>query len=454
MFYTFIKYAVLQLCFFYTYQKLLAIKQEKNSTTSPIITAVITALIISLIRDSFTAFVIPFMVIVITTVATFSNKITVILSLKTSILALGICYFLFLLSLFISAIVIPLLMPDNVPQPLYDSVLFTTTGILQVLLTIRLFKFRRFRNGMPFMLTNKSAASGVLLSLIILGIIYAYYTYQHTGTVFVIALATVMLAGFLILFWWQMKLTNSYIMKTKNREIEELTYELKKLQAENAELSKIIHKDNKLIPAMLMSVEKTLEMHNSSESNALIVELEKLSAERQGIIHHFTQTNKLWPSTGNLRIDSLISYMYAKAVSYGVNFDFRCNASLNHSHFPVDESIMATLIADLTENAIIASKDCSSKNVLLHLRIVENVWEIAVYDSGDTFSTDVLRSFGLRRTTTHASDGGSGIGLMTVYETLKLTHASFKITSLHNNPLYTKKVAVSFDGKFNMELSA
>ncbi len=62
------------------------------------------------------------------------------------------------------------------------------------------------------------------------------------------------------------------------------------------------------------------------------------------------------------------------------------------------------------------------------------------------FQPDTLLKIGKKRTTTHSDTGGSGIGLMTVFELIKKYNASFLIDESINNEFFAKNVSVVFDG--------
>ena len=60
-----------------------------------------------------------------------------------------------------------------------------------------------------------------------------------------------------------------------------------------------------------------------------------------------------------------------------------------------------------------------------------------------------LLKLGLELATTHKDQGGTGIGFITTFETLKETKASLVIEENHpeNDKDYTKCVSIKFDGK-------
>ena len=83
------------------------------------------------------------------------------------------------------------------------------------------------------------------------------------------------------------------------------------------------------------------------------------------------------------------------------------------------------------------------------LGIKEECFEFCIYDSGIEFQIDTLFKLGLEKATTHSDNGGTGIGFITTFETLKLCNASLIITELppiKNN--YTKSITIRFNNKF------
>ena len=72
---------------------------------------------------------------------------------------------------------------------------------------------------------------------------------------------------------------------------------------------------------------------------------------------------------------------------------------------------------------------------------------IDIYDNGVDFDVDTLSKLGLKRVTTHSDTGGSGIGFMTTFETLKKAYASLVITEFENKTPFSKSVTFRFDGE-------
>jgi phosphoglycerate-specific signal transduction histidine kinase len=108
------------------------------------------------------------------------------------------------------------------------------------------------------------------------------------------------------------------------------------------------------------------------------------------------------------------------------------------------------LLGDHIKNAIIAVQNNRNTNrsILVLLGVIEEHYQIWVYDSGIEFEVDTLLKLGLERITTHKEDGGSGIGFMTSFEILEKNKASIIIEE--NSPSsndYTKIIKIKFDGK-------
>jgi hypothetical protein len=64
------------------------------------------------------------------------------------------------------------------------------------------------------------------------------------------------------------------------------------------------------------------------------------------------------------------------------------------------------------------------------------------------FNIVMMQELGKRQTTTHKDEGGSGIGMMEVFEIVRETGASLYIEKLGGSGRgFTKRISVRFDGK-------
>ena len=265
---------------------------------------------------------------------------------------------------------------------------------------------------------------------------------------------------------WKNNITKTYLERLKEKDIAELNSTLsekeqyiRRLAEENKELSKIIHSDNKLIPAMLLSVKEfikdssSLVPASSETGTRLLNDLEQFSLHRKDILRTQDERCRSITETGSSSVDSILKYMKQKAYEMNIHFDmaFSCNmkALIDEN---ISENDLNTLLADLLENAMIATKYGDCRHVLLTVDMIEDFYSINVFDSGIPFSKEVLVNLGIKNYTTHKTEGGSGIGLVTSYELLKKYNASLAIEEfIQDSGLYTKKLSIVFTRLKTME---
>ena len=213
-------------------------------------------------------------------------------------------------------------------------------------------------------------------------------------------------------------------------------------------LSKIIHKDNKVLSALRLAVNELYSNKdgNSAELQKLLDEITHLEAERKDCLTNYEQTTKTLPKTGVFSTDMIINYLLKRATKDSIIFDVSITGDIPYMvSDAIDTYDLNTMLADLGENAIIATAHSTIKNILLIIGYRDNTAFLDIYDSGSEFDAGVIASIGKRRHTTHKDTGGSGIGLMTTYELINKYHATFEIEELYNNKLFTKRVSVLFN---------
>ena len=146
--------------------------------------------------------------------------------------------------------------------------------------------------------------------------------------------------------------------------------------------------------------------------------------------------------------DLILQYTAQKAEAESVDFQFTAAGrvkSLFDSVLSGDE--LSTVLGDLLDNALAAVRYADTKNIRLHIAAVNGSPVISVMDSGIDFAPDTIQRLGKECATTHPGDGGSGLGLMSVFDTLRRHNASFELdeTSRDREKLYTKAVLLCFD---------
>ena len=314
-------------------------------------------------------------------------------------------------------------------------------SIVSAIMIYCLFRLKRLKKGFPFLKNKQAQWIGINLSLILMlgRSIPGAAGYEWILVGFLIHICTMA-----IYFWWRYHTTMLYQQRIKEREIEKCMTEIKALSESNDFLSKVVHRDNKLIPAMYHAVDHSLS--NPMKSKALLNDLEETIQERTGMILKFQRTNKSLPSTQIERIDNILNYMLAKATENDIEFDFVLIGKIKDIAIPKQR--LDTLLADLIENAMIATSYSTYKKILVTMGCVDGYLEITIQDSGIPFEAEILAHLGVKKSTTHADTGGSGIGYVTIFEILNENKASFSITEYPPEEYgFSKSIKVRFDGK-------
>jgi len=386
------------------------------------------------------------------------------LSVVASIISFGVCLATFTFSAaFVSAFVVIFHVNSDVGSNVWvDAVEIICISIIQFSLCFLLFRIKRFKRGMPFLLQHEISDIGVYISIVLLLIVSFVANQDPSHLVMAIFVSAVFFCSMSLPIWWKNSTTKFYIEQIRKRELEnyqlalrEKEAEVVRLKTENEQFSKIIHKDNKLVPAMEMAVQSLLNATGQMEPAEWTCQAEKMmqrladmAKERKGIITDYEQSSKKLSSTKSVLLDATLSYMQNEANSLGISFGFAITAPIPFAFWrEIEEPDFNTIMADLIENAFHAVDGQELKAVLVQMGSLPNGYVLAVFDSGIYFDSVVLKNFGRKRLTTRSSSGGSGIGLMTLHEIIQKSNASFCIEEFLHISSYTKKVSICFDRK-------
>lgn len=459
---TVVKYFFVILCCFNIFIKLLRIQPQKKMNVQSLLFSLMMAFGFYFLRAS----VPPLSIIIATGLFVWFVKYLFNMPVNTCVTASVISFGMSYLAFWFATVV---MIPFNYSivfiagfKELSELIFVCGIGLIQILVTTLPFRLRRLKNGMPFLTEFGSSEVGVYISVSLLIAASFFDVNKEADIVYVIPFFFVFISGLTLVFWWRNRIAKNYIEKVKAKEIEALQNtiqekdaEIEKLKYHNDELAKIIHRDNKLIPAMAFSVREFLLNAEQDEDRkalpqkgkALLEQLEQQTKERTGIVESYEFRAKRLPLTYVPSIDGILSYMLQKAKEHQIEMDLSLSGSVKYltENF-ITEMDLKTLLADLIENAIIASKRREKKNIMVHMGIEDKCYLVEVFDSGVPFTLETLSLMGLKRTTTHADEGGSGIGIMTLFEILQRTRASLVIEEFNGHGLFTKKVSLCFDG--------
>ncbi len=371
-----------------------------------------------------------------------------------SIISMGISYCLRVVALFPSSILAYYVNLDS------DNLFFGFVILaIQLILAAIFVKIKRFRNGFTFLSDIKNAGVGLILSGVIFILMYTISPYdtpnKSIGTIFIIGML-ISLVGFFL--WIRKSLSNKYRDNLRIKEVAKFEDDIaqrdetiKKLTDSNAYLSKIVHRDNHLIGSLQYSIKDVLEnQQDLSEIKSILSDMLTMFEQRSELVLKEQAELKILPTTGVSLIDGALANMLVKANAHNISFDVSVQ---NDIHYLVNNVIsltqLETLLCDHIKDAVIAVESSNTQNgrILVNFTNKEHIYEISVSDNAHDFDVEVLAKLGVERITTHKTTGGSGIGFMTTFETLKQTGCSLIINEFENKIPFSKSIVFRFDGQ-------
>ena len=337
-----------------------------------------------------------------------------------------------------------------------DCVILIIILLIYSLLLKMICKLKRFDKGITFLKKNENNEYfGVLILNISSSLFFAFIIISNLNMNIIKALFVYIVIFSIIMFITiQKSLQLYYKQKLQEREVEEIKEELKNKDKEIEELEKEnlkLNKKNHSIAHKQKSLEYELEQmilnNQIVNGNQVKDKIENLSKEMQNetVSIELTKTNID-------EIDSMLKYMQSECIKNKIEFELQINGNIHHMvNTYIGKEDLEILIADLIKNAIIAIKHSENinKSILVRLGLIDGFYSLYVYDSGIEFEIETLKNFGIKPSTTHADDGGTGMGLMNTFDTLKKYKASLIIDE-YGKPVednFTKVIKIIFDNR-------
>ena len=394
-----------------------------------------------------------------------------------SFISLCISYSVFAISVLISSSIL-LLFSIGFAERYKQLICFVINLVLMVIPLLS----KRMRRGFDF-INNKLFSKSFFLICIMIIIMIPFLNGCRYNWVFILPVTIIYILAVFLFLYWRTSITRHYLERLSLRNIDSLNAELtektnyiKELEEDKARIEKLNHKNYKLIPAMegavmhyLDGVKSFVESNEDNpafaefaaaketdmagfidEGNRLLGELNKMLAEWEDIVHNDDiDGKKNLPVCGVTRVDYILSYMYERSLKENFVLKVDVDSELTGlTEKIITDEDLGTLIADLIENAIIATRYNNGKDILVRLGMMKKEYTIEVYDSGIPFDKEVLAKYGYEQITTHADESGSGIGMMQTYEILSKCGASLFIDEFaEGEGMYTKRISVVFNKK-------
>lgn len=378
----------------------------------------------------------------------------------SSLISFIICYSCFVISAFVCGLI---LLP-RFSVHLYQAKLIYVllSGILTLYISQLPFRFSKFKKRIKHLYNSHLTNFALTIGFLILFALSITQLFENPNNIIKLIPFYIIFVVFLLLFLWQHFIRQYYLTKLRHLELESLRQELaekdaviEKLQANNELQARMIHKDNKLIPAMLSAVTEYLSMVDSNDrtmqehGTMLAGQLKELADERLTVLTAASEAAATLPLLHRASVDAMLSYMQKRAMQENILFEVKIHPDFEQKiEISITEPDLTHLLSDLLENAIIATKTAADRHIFVHLGILYDAAVVEVSDSGQAFEPSVYQDFGLQKHSTHLDNGGSGIGLMDIWELKKKYAASLHIYEYTGEAApFTKKISIVFDRK-------
>ena len=249
-----------------------------------------------------------------------------------------------------------------------------------------------------------------------------------------------------------------YKQKQLIKTLEETQAELKKykkdvkdLEEENLNISKkshsLVHKQKQLeykLNELLSQTETTITEKEKEKLNSSIENISKELYTEKAIIE-LTKTDI--PN-----IDDMLKYQQSKCIKNKIDFDLQISGNIHHMvNTLIPKEDLEILIADHVKDAIIAINHSNNENrsILVRLGKIDECYGIYIYDTGIEFEKETLENLGKKPSTTHADEGGTGMGFMNTFDTLRKCKASLIIKEIGkpSKDNFTKVMMIKFNNK-------
>lgn len=390
--------------------------------------------------------------------AAIKNKGNFLYAMETAFISLAGTLIILLLSVAISlpflAIVYTFYETD---AAVHDLFAWCFTTFFELIISFVIFRFRKFRCGIPRLIKKEAYETLIVLSIIIDFAVALYYlNFQDYGR-YTAPLILLTFCGIVFFVWWRKHVNSQAEMQkftktttTRDNVLQECERQNTLIVDDNKRVSAVLHRDNKFLTPIKMELAEISKSYPSdTRIKELIATMDSLLNERNELIGELHGGNSNLAKTHLFIVDSIMNYVLAKAALRNVNFAVSVEEGAvdKLKEAVLDNMSLNTLLSDLGDNAIIAASFVPEGCVEIAYKLIGGSAAICVFDNAEQFDAKVIENMGRMRITTHKEDGGSGIGLQTVLEVVHNQKATLLFDETVENEKFTKCVCVIFDGK-------
>ena len=305
--------------------------------------------------------------------------------------------------------------------------------IIYLLIIKRLVNINRVKNGITILKRNKENEyfNMIILNISWVIILFTIFISEYKKGVtekFGVGLIVSSILMFITIqkslqLYYKQKMLVKDLEETKV-ELEDKKKEVEELEKENLNFSKISHSIAHKQKSLEFKLNELSMKSEISSEIGLKDRIEKLGKELT------KETISVIGKTGIEEIDDMLKYMQSECVKNKIDFQLQISGNIYTmiNHY-IDKEELEILLADHIKNAIIAIGygDNINKSILVRLGKLDGYYGLYIYDSGIEFEIETLYKLGKIPATTHKDNGGTGMGFMNTFDTLRKHKASFVI---------------------------
>ena len=392
-------------------------------------------------------YVIISMILLIAALFSIKSKNGIGHSMIVTIFSLTINYIIFLASAFLYFLIFFIF---NIQNDYINVIVIST---IYIFLIFCFLKIKRFKKGFAFLQSKlKNEYFDIIMlniSIVVLFMVINIGNYERKLTInFVFGLVIFSILMFITIqkslqLYYKQRMLVKDLEETK-KELEDKKAEVSELEKENLNFSKISH----TIAHRQKSLEHKLEElnMNSEISNEIGARIENVTKDLK------KETPIELSKTGISVIDDMLSYMQSECVKNKIDFQLQLNGNIyTMTNHYIGKDELEILLADHIKDAIIAIgyADTVNKSILVRLGKINGIYSLYIYDSGIEFEIDTFKELGIKPSTTHKDNGGTGMGFMNTFDTLRKYKASLEIKEIGKpcKDNFTKVLKFKFDNK-------
>ncbi len=344
-----------------------------------------------------------------------------------------------------------------------DYINFVIISTIHILLFYIIWNMRRLKNGISFLKSNSKNENidilvlNICIIILISNILLANYNQISSRSTFfgfiIFSIIMFIIIQKSLQLYYKQKLLIKELNETKE-ELNKKNKEIEELERENLNFSKkshtIAHKQKAL-------EYKINELLNKRDIEASAEELKERVNKLSNDLYKDITTIEL-DKTDIEEIDDMLKYMKSECMKNNIDLKVQIKDSITYMvNNIINKEDLETLIADHVKNAIIAINhtDNVNKSILVKIGKIENTYGLYIYDSGIEFEEETLKNLGKKPSTTHKDEGGTGMGFMNTFDTLRKYNASLIIDQIGkpSKENYTKAIIIKFDGKTEFKVN-